>query len=59
MTECVHVAAFGKQEFEKFLSLINYVDSKVDEILIEKSKKLYQKEASSVSIEDLHKNAIT
>lgn len=58
MTECAHVAAFGKKDFEKYLELIEFVENFVNEILSEKAKKLYQNEVGFISIEELYKKSI-
>jgi len=46
MTESFHIDGFGKADFEKFLTLVETVDNKLNEILDKKSKALYQKEVA-------------
>lgn len=51
ITETYHTFAFSKNDFETFLSLAEYVDNKLNEILTMKSEALFKREIEPIPIE--------
>ena len=58
-TQSYHLVGFNKEEFERYLELVNFVDKKLDVLLEKKATALYEKEIAPKELDDLYKEART
>ncbi|EKG2484695.1 hypothetical protein QTV42_004408, partial [Vibrio vulnificus] len=58
-TQSYHLVGFNKEEFERYLELVNFVDKKLDILLEKKATALFEKEIAPKELDELYKEART